>query len=194
MVARQWMWLAGVAALTLAGCDNGPSAVASKQAAGTQMAISETARQSFASVGDEADGAQYVARGVDHRRDPVPTVDGAPMWSASRRNSAEENARKAFARNGEDFGADNLDAFVRKAHDFVGHPPRGALTLTRANGDVLIYDPRANVFAVRAKSGAPRTMFKPDEGMAYWEEQKAREAKRLEGRRTARKGRDDDEA
>jgi pyocin large subunit-like protein len=49
----------------------------------------------------------------------------------------------------------------------VGHPPKGALTLTRKNGDTLFYDPKANVFAVANKDGAPRTMFKPDEGMAY---------------------------
>ena len=126
----------------------------------------------------------------DHRDDPVKLVEGKPMWSASRRYSADENAQRAFARNGRAFGADNIDEFVGKAHDFVQSPPRGTLTLTRANGDVLLYDPKANVFAVRSKAGAPRTMFKPDEGMAYWEEQKAREARRSASRR----GRDDDDA
>jgi hypothetical protein len=33
-------------------------------------------------------------------------------------------------------------------------------------------------------------MFKPDEGMAYWEEQKSREARR----QTARRSRSDDDA
>ncbi len=42
----------------------------------------------------------------------------------------------------------------------------------RANGDTLYYDPKSNVFAVVDKQGAPRTMFKPREGMAYWTEQK----------------------
>ena len=117
-------------------------------------------------------------------------VDGKPLWSASRRFSAEENAQRAFARNGQAFGADSVDAFVGKAHAFVERPPRGTLTLTRANGDTLLYDPKANVFAVRSKAGAPRTMFKPDEGMAYWEEQKAREARR---QTTARRNRMDDD-
>ena len=61
----------------------------------------------------------------------------------------------------------------------------------RANGDTLIYDPKANVFAVRSKAGAPRTMFKPDDGMAYWQEQKAREEK---PKATRRNHTDDDEA
>ena len=47
-----------------------------------------------------------------------------------------------------------------------------------------------NVFAVMSKAGAPRTMFKPDDGMAYWEQQKARETRRQANRRA----RDDDEA
>lgn len=168
--------LAG-AALMLTACDNGPAAVSQKQAAGTQMAdnVGEAATDANART---ADGPRE-----DHRNDPVAKVNGKPMWSASRRYSAEENAQRAFARNGQAFGADNLDAFVEKAHAFVQSPPRGTLTLVRANGDTLLYDPKANVFAVRSKAGAPRTMFKPDDGMAYWEQQKAREARRSASRR-----------
>ena len=40
------------------------------------------------------------------------------------------------------------------------------------------------------REGAPRTMFKPDEGQAYWDEQKAREAKR-ETAKSDRKNSDD---
>jgi hypothetical protein len=59
---------------------------------------------------------------------------------------------------------------------FTNRPPKGAQTLTRANGDRLIYDPASNVFAVATREGAPRTMFKPGEGPAYWDKVKAREA------------------
>ncbi|WP_296596848.1 hypothetical protein [Phenylobacterium sp.] len=176
--------LAG-AALALSACDNGPSAVAPKQAAGTQMASNETPTSSATSFDDDQG-----ARREDHRRDPVPEVDGKPMWSASRKFSAQQNAQRAFDRNGRAFGADSVDEFVSKAHGFVSHPPKGTLTLTRKNGDRLFYDPKGNVFAVASKAGAPRTMFKPDEGMAYWEEQKAREARR----QASRRNRDDDEA
>ncbi len=67
---------------------------------------------------------------------------------------------------------------MKKANAFVDSPPRGTLTLERSNGDILFYDPKANVFAVANKEGAPRTMFKPEEGAAYWEQQKTREATR----------------
>ena len=182
-MAGMKIWLAaGAAALALSACDNGPSAVAPKQAAGTQMADSAGDLASAPDSG-RSDGE------VDRRDEPVKLVDGKPMWSASRRYSADENAQRAFARNGEAFGADSLDEFVEKAHDFVGKPPKGTLTLVRNNGDTLMYDPKGNVFAVKSKAGAPRTMFKPDDGMAYWEEQKTREARR---QTNARRDRDDE--
>ena len=178
------LWL-GAAALALAACDNGPSAVSQKQAAGTQMASSAatSAPSTYSDASSYADAPQ-----VDHRKDPVKLVDGKPMWSASRKFSAQENAERAFARNGEAFGTSSINAFVDKAHSFVTSPPKGTLTLVRNNGDKLFYDPRGNVFAVASKAGAPRTMFKPDGGMTYWEEQKAREAKS----QTARRNRADD--
>lgn len=166
-------------ALALTACDNGPSAVAQQQAAGTQMATAERDEPS-ASRSASADRA-------DRRDEPVPTVDGKPMWSASRRYSAEENAQRAFARNGEAFGARTVEEFVEKAHAFVEKPPKGTLTHVRANGDTLFYDPKGNVFVVASKAGAPRTMFKPDAGRAYWDEQMSREQRR----RQARSGRDD---
>ena len=162
---------AGAALLLLAGCER-PSAVADSREPAAQPQAFASREAPRNRSGDEAE------QQVDHRTDPVPEVDGKPMWSASRRYSAEENAERAFARNGETFGARDVDDFVRKAHAFVQRPPRGVLTLERPNGDRLFYDPKANVFAVATKEGAPRTMFKPDDGMAYWEQQKAREAQR----------------
>ena len=74
------------------------------------------------------------------------------------------------------FGARDVDDFVAKAHAFVDRPPSDVQTLTRENGDRLLYDPSANVFAVVSREGAPRTMFKPRDGAAYWTEQKQRAA------------------
>lgn len=177
--------LAAATAFALSGCDNGPSAVSQKQAAGTQMATNTEASSSASAYGSE-DGPR-----VDRRQEPVKLVDGKPMWSASRKYSAQENAQRAFDRNGEVFGADSVDEFVGLAHRFVDRPPKGVLTLVRGNGDKLFYDPKGNVFAVASRAGAPRTMFKPDDGMAYWEQQTAREARR---QTTARRNRaaDDD--
>lgn len=181
------------AAALLASCDNGPSAVRSR--ASTDAAALPAASSSGSSYSRSDDyRARYADRGgdtgVDHRKDEVKLVEGKPMWSASRRYSAEENAQRAFERNGEAFGARSIDQFIKKAHAFVDHPPAGTETLTRANGDVLFYDAKSNVFAVAGKDGAPRTMFKPDDGRAYWDKQKDRESHRKTARRSRGSGDD----
>lgn len=169
MVAWGKALASGAVLLWVAACDNGPSAVAKTEPMEPQRL-----------AGAEAEPGRGRAenRREDRRDDPVPQVDGKPIWSASRDRSAEENARRAFERNGAAFGARSLDEFVKTAHAFVGDPPAGAETLTRANGDVLIYDAKGNVFAVKTREGAPRTLFKPDDGAAYWQEQKDRESRR----------------
>ncbi len=154
----------GLALILTAACER-PSAVAQKD----EAPPASEARQ-FAA-------APSTPRQTESRNAPVRELDGRPIWSASRRGTAEENAQRAFDRNGEAFGARDLDDFVRKAHAFIETPPAGTQRLTRANGDVLLYDPKGNVFAVASKDGAPRTMFKPDEGAAYWDEQKSRLAR-----------------
>lgn len=165
--------LLGASLVLLAGCER-PSAVARYD----DVAPSASGGREYASASEAPRSAR--------REEPVKLVDGKPMWSASRRGTAEENARRSFERNGEAFGARNLDAFVQKAHNFIDHPPAGVQRLTRTNGDVLLYDPKQNIFVVATKDGAPRTMFKPDEGAAYWDEQVQRE----ERRQTASRRRD----
>lgn len=164
----------GISAIALlSACDNGPSAV-SKKAAGAEVATANAPDRSYSS---DRGGGYDNAPKVDHRKDEVAKADdGKPVWAPSKRFSASEGAQRQFERDGEAFDAKTVDQFVKKAHAFVGHPPKGTLTLTRKNGDILFYDPKGNIFAVSNKEGAPRTMFKPDEGMAYWEKQKDREA------------------
>lgn len=150
----------------LAGCDGGASAVPVHRAA---VATSTTASTPDGTARDAPDaGASRVSSGG--RRE----ISG--QWSSNRRFTSQQNAERAFKRNGAAFGATTVQAFVAKAHAFVTRPPRGARIITRANGDRLIYDPASNVFAVATREGAPRTMFKPDEGAAYWDKVKAREA------------------
>jgi pyocin large subunit-like protein len=176
------------AAALVASCDNGPSAVHSRAAADTAAPAASGSgdsrgsdyRSSYASRSGAQDS------GVDHRKDAVKLVEGKPFWSASRRYSADESAQRAFERNGEAFGARSIDQFVKKAHAFVDHPPAGTQTVTRANGDTLFYDPRGNVFAVAGKDGAPRTMFKPDDGQAYWDKQKDQTSRRQTAGRSRR--------
>jgi pyocin large subunit-like protein len=173
----------GVVTLTVAallvGCDNGPSAVAKSE---RQEASSSEAPRAFAERSD--------SRGEDHRAEAPLKIDGEARWAATRRYTAEEGAQRTFERNGEDFGAGSVEAFVRKAHAFVTNPPAGVEKIEKANGDVLFYDARSNTFAVASGNGLPKTMFKPDDGADYWAEQKARESRQT-ARRHSNNARDE---
>jgi pyocin large subunit-like protein len=160
-------------AIALGGCDGGSATAARDHtaAADTTTVAADTGR-SVLNSRENGDGAAT----PDPRREPVALVDGKPMWAANRRHTAAENASYQFQRDGADFGARNLDDFVAKAHAFTTSPPKDALTLTRSNGDKLLYDPSRNIFAVVTKDGAPRTMFKPQAGKAYWDQQVQRQA------------------
>jgi pyocin large subunit-like protein len=164
---------ASAAIFGLAACDGGASAVASRDHS-TTTDVSMTSLPASTAGGGRGD-----APTVDPRTQPVRQVGGKPVWAANRQLSADEAAAASFERNGADFGAKSVDDWVTKVHDFVDDPPRSVATIKRANGDVLLYDAKANVFAVATKDGAPRTMFKPREGAAYWDKQKATETARL---------------
>ncbi|HWE44519.1 MAG TPA: hypothetical protein VG407_00710 [Caulobacteraceae bacterium] len=169
--------LGGAAVLALAGlsaCDNGPSAVRARDrdvgsASSGYDGGSSSRSQSY------ADNGGYGAR-ASRTYSSDSGGGGDTWWAASKKYPAAESADYHFKRDGSDFGASDVKDYVAKAHAFIAHPPRGAETLKRKNGDTLIYDPKTNVFAVATRDGAPRTMFKPRDGAAYWDKQKQTEA------------------
>lgn len=127
---------------------------------------------------DEAAVGPTEAAVIEAQRGARPTraaaarePEGRAVWADSRRYSAEENASYQFDQHGDELGAKDLDDFVAKARRFVDDPPAGAKTLVRANGDRLIYDPNSGLFGVARRDGAPRTVFKPEDGDAYWAQQ-----------------------
>jgi len=180
MTVRFASWFPAFAALGLAlgvaACDGGASAVKAPKAGDVAAAAQPASDRDAPAYGGGAyDGAPTRP---DPRDAPVRKVAGKPMWAANRTRTAEENAQRGFERYGADFAAADVDDYVRKTHAFVAHPPAGSETLTRANGDTLIYDPKDNVFAVVTRAGAPRTMFKPDDGATYWATQKTGQSRR----------------
>jgi hypothetical protein len=112
-----------------------------------------------------------------------------PLWSYNRQYKAVENAQYHYEKHGPEFGAKSYEDWLDKVHGFIHNPPKGTQTLARNNGDTLFYHAASNTFAVMTKKGAPRTMFKPDNGAAYWQKQKEIEA----GRRTLRRDAGDTE-
>jgi pyocin large subunit-like protein len=161
---RQILPVIALAAL-LGACDAGPNAAASAPKASATAA---------------APGVEASAPAP--RAEPVRLVAGKPLWTSNRRMSAEDSARSHFERDGADFDAKSVDDFVAKAHAFADRPPKGVLKIERRNGDRLLYDPKANVFLVVTRTGAPRTMFKPRDGKAYWDRQVRIEAEKSAAR------------
>ena len=157
------MTFAAVAALVLTGgCGNGGSAVETRERDAEVLAVADAG--GAPSVGDAAGDASAGAPEAER---------GRPVWSEARNRTPEEGAQRSFERNGEDFGAATVDAYIQQAHAFIANPPAGTETVQRQNGDTLYYHAASNTFAVATREGAPRTMFRPDEGAAYWTEQQA---------------------
>ncbi|MBA3999527.1 MAG: S-type pyocin family protein [Brevundimonas sp.] len=144
----------------LTACDNGPSAVETRDR--SERAATEAA-------------VQPVAGAVESGR--ATARSGAPArWTSNSRNTADQNIQRLFERNGAAFSAASADDYVDKAHAFIIAPPAGTETVRRGNGDTLYYHAATNTFLVATSDGTPRTMFKPDDGPAYWDQQKARAA------------------
>ena len=140
-------------------------------------------------------GARATAPAVQtaraERHTPASSSLTDVAWAPSKTRSAGEAAQAQFEKNGSALGATSVDDYVSEARAFIAHPPKGAETLERPNGDTLIYDAASNRFAVATADGAPRTLFKPREGAAYWTEQKAKAGKPTQARAKAKRASDE---
>lgn len=101
------------------------------------------------------------------------TPQEKPVLTANRRETVDAKIARLYDRNGADFNASSAEDYLTKVTAFTTKPPRDAETVKRPNGDTLIYQASTNTFAVVARNGSPRTMFKPTTGADYWAEQKA---------------------
>jgi pyocin large subunit-like protein len=171
------------AGLGLSACERSgvASEPAREQAAVASPDSADAAgEREYAARGGESEGRRAPDAGDrdDPREGPQPLHDtGAPVWAANSRLAAEEAAQRQFERNGQAFGADTVEAYVDQAHAFISKPPSGVERVTRSrNGDTLMYDAKSNTFLVATRDGAPRTMFKPDDGAEYWTKQKQQAA------------------
>lgn len=143
--------------LGLAACGNGDSAVETRdRAEATPVSLMS------ATITEGPSGATGTA-----------AAEAPGPMTANRRETVDEKIQRLYERNGADFGARSPEDFLARITAFTTSPPSGTDRATRPNGDVLLYQASTNTFAVVDRQGTPRTMFKPDEGEAYWAEQKA---------------------
>ena len=143
----------------LSACDNGPSAVSTR---------------------DRADGGSVVltAAALDGTADASGRATQAPaeklIVTANRRETSSVKIARLYERNGAAFGARSAEDYAARMKRFLDSPPEGVDTVKRPNGDTLYYQASTNTFAVVSRDGTPRTMFKPDDGPTYWAQQKER--------------------
>jgi hypothetical protein len=164
--------LAALAFVSLSACDQKLASQPSRDHHSVDGgSASGTASTGGTSEGAAASGGGERGEAASAPRPPVRLIEGKPMWSDNRRHTAEENAQYQFEHHGAELGAHDLDDFLVKAHHFVDAPPQGVLTLTRGNGDKLLYDPKSGLFGVVRADGAPRTVTKPEAGQAFWDKQ-----------------------
>jgi pyocin large subunit-like protein len=161
-----------LAFISLAACDGSPSAIPARSHAATD-GIDRRLADSAPEGGETRRPANYSSdSGARRTAEDTPLFHGKPIWAANKTHSGQENADYHFKRDADVFGSTTEDDFLTKVHAFIDRPPQGVLVLTRSNGDRLMYDPKGNIFAVADKDGAPRTLFKPKDGQAYWDKQK----------------------
>jgi pyocin large subunit-like protein len=93
------------------------------------------------------------------------------VWSHGQ-SGGSQNAEAHWQKHGREFPEfHSAEDYERGALRFVTNPPPGTLKKSRENGDTLYYDPATNTFAVKDRSGEPRTFFRPNNGRAYWDRQ-----------------------
>ena len=91
------------------------------------------------------------------------------FWSATKTKGAVKNAFDHWRKHKAEFPEfQNAKQYVEGAKSFLKKPPAGTFTKVRKNGDILRYDPKTNTFGVSNANGAPKTLFRPTDGIKYW--------------------------
>ncbi|MFO0769545.1 MAG: RHS repeat-associated core domain-containing protein [Nitrospiraceae bacterium] len=99
----------------------------------------------------------------------ISKAANVPLWSSTKTRSSVENAFKHWKDHRTEFPEfQNSKQYVEGAKRFFSDPPTGTFTHTRPNGDKLFYNAVSNTFGVQGANGAPRTMFRPRDGLDYW--------------------------
>ena len=100
------------------------------------------------------------------------TAQREPLWTGTKNKTGVENAFGHFKKHGKEFPEfPNATQYAQGARNFVTNPPKRTFTKVRPNGDKLFYNPATNTFAVQRADGALRTMFRPADGINYWNKQ-----------------------
>lgn len=95
------------------------------------------------------------------------------IWSTGKQRNALENALEHVEDHIKEFPElkTRVD-YIRATWNFIKNPPAGTAIKLRSNGEKIFYQESTNTFAAITEEGIPKTMFKPEEGFAYWDRQR----------------------
>ena len=90
-----------------------------------------------------------------------------PIWSKTKEFTNIENAFNHWKNHGKEFPEiQNAKQYVENAWKFRDRTD--VLIKVRTNGERVLYDHPNNIFGVFTKTGVPKTVFKPTDGIKYF--------------------------
>jgi uncharacterized protein RhaS with RHS repeats len=120
-------------------------------------------------VGGVVDAASMFTGGGEAK---MVKCEAKSIWSSTKAKTAVENAFGHWEKHKGEFPEfQNAKQYVEGAKNFFESPPPGTLTKINSYGDKLFYNPASNTFGVQSANGAPRTLFRPTDGINYWNRQ-----------------------
>jgi RHS repeat-associated protein len=96
-------------------------------------------------------------------------IKAKQIWTSTNKRTSVQNAFRHWKDHRNEFPELlNSKQYVERAHNLFNIRSQ-LLTKTRPNGEFLIYDTQFNTFGAFTNEGIPKTMFKPRDGILYWE-------------------------
>ncbi|WP_375499690.1 hypothetical protein [uncultured Jatrophihabitans sp.] len=123
-------------------------------------------------TGSEAATTTRVTAGEEAALDEL-AVEASTAGTGRARWTSGKKLREHFAKHKKEFEYETADDYADAAAAFYDRAKAEGLPMkVDEEGDMLIYDESSNTFGVYTETGKTRTMFKPRDGIRYWNEQR----------------------
>ncbi len=92
-------------------------------------------------------------------------------WAAKKNLSSVDNAKAKWEKHKKAFPEiKNLQEYIAAAHKFKSLSLPDKQEKKMQNGDLVVFEYKSNVCVVYDKKGLPKTMFRPSDGLLYFEQ------------------------
>ena len=136
------------------------------------MSGNKTTSKIKPTLGSKAASGAKVTSGNKTTSGTKPTVNsklasnGKLIWSSGKSGKPLQNLMGHWQKHKKEFSEiNNVIEYLGMARNVV---KTAQMSKTRANGEKLFYDPKTNTFVATLPDGTPKTMFRPKNGMEYF--------------------------